>query len=52
MLLVSGMRVQRATTDVLNAGVLREKLEAVREWNARATRHYECAECWCVTRGV
>jgi hypothetical protein len=41
------MRVQRATTNVLNAGVLREAFDVIEEWNARATRHYGCAGLPC-----
>jgi hypothetical protein len=44
--------VQRATTNVLNAGVLREAFDVIEEWNARATRDYGCAERHAVTRGV
>jgi hypothetical protein len=44
--------MQRATTNVLNAGVLREAFDVIEEWNARATRHYGCAERWSVTREI
>jgi hypothetical protein len=42
-----GMRVQRSSTDVLNAMLLREVFDVIGKWDARARRDYGRAGLPC-----